>query len=1085
MSQINRTAVVRTGFLGTPLRRAAALLMASLLCGAAARSETGADLNGPALIAATASAAVATEPATLPVVVRESLLNVPFELPLEALDVVIAERLPEGAAYLPGSSRLNGQKVVDPLVSPTGRLYWRVAGKRTGALSFRVTHAAPLPSLEVPALLVHYPRERQETLQGTFDLKDYAAATPVYSSALDENTGLLKLPQDGSVIRDRDRISVVVEGPLGQTDGATINGEPLPDAAIGQREVNNAAGTERVTYFGIRLRSGVNTLVLGGDRVAVTAAGQIARVEVQAVQALADGSTPVRLRLRTLDEAGVTTSSPTLTVRSSIESSVPDADPSESGYQLRLEGGQGELVFPPQNAPGTLTLEFLVGDHVQRESLVIRPAQGTVGIGAASATLGFSGGKSEFHWDAKGYFEGSVGSGKLYAAANSAGLPFQANANARYPLYGDASSETVPLQGQDPVAFRYDHPDFTAQYRLSATPIDVLPFGETLTALSVTTKGEVRASGFAALISGDQVTGERITPNGTRLLRLAHSDLVPDSETLTLLTQDRVSGQELRRRTLVRNAEYVLDQGTGVVTLASALPGTDDDLNPLLVLAAYRVQNGASNRTLAYGVQANYTTNFGSGNGSGTGSVGVAAVNLAGVVTVGARATVSIPAVSADALAMTSGGGVQLSGTLSGKVAATEFSVRGAYQDAAYTGLAPIPVGLSASGLIREQLQPGLSVSLTGEYTAAGTVSQGNVAARADYRLNAFSVGGGVRYSFGTQNGFSGLLGAGYHAGPLDLDVTHSQPVGGNVDPETVFTAKYAITPQVRLRFTDDLNWNTGQTASFGIDTTLGGTNLSASYDLPNAAGGGNRARFGVDTSLPLQGGFSAGVRGAYTRDMNTGGNDFSVGSDLRYASAGLSATVGGDLAFSGDQWRPVLRGGLTGALSSTFSVTADALGDLSSTPGSRFSLGYAWRDRAWNSLGNVRYQSGSLAGGTPKVTAEINAEYHQPLWSARTGLNARMLLDDPRSLTYQPSVSGLYHLTDSFAFGASMQGLLQPGTGMSAFGLGVEASLRALPGTWVTVGYNALGFDGIGTRFTKPGLYLRLDLLLDEQGGH
>ena len=65
------------------------------------------------------------------------------------------------------------------------------------------------------------------------------------------------------------------------------------------------------------------------------------------------------------------------------------------------------------------------------------------------------------------------------------------------------------------------------------------------------------------------------------------------------------------------------------------------------------------------------------------------------------------------------------------------------------------------------------------------------------------------------------------------------------------------------------------------------------------------------------------------------------------------------------------------------------------------------------------------------------------------------------------------------------MQGLLQPGTGMSAFGLGVEASLRALPGTWVTVGYNALGFDGIGTRFTKPGLYLRLDLLLDEQGGH
>ncbi|GMA17073.1 hypothetical protein E5F05_03165 (plasmid) [Deinococcus metallilatus] len=1042
------------------MRGALALLMASLLVSAAAQSA-------PAVVPPVQGTSVPT---------RESRLELPFDAPREATGLVLAQTLPPGASYLPGSSRLNGQPLPDPLVGRSGRLYWPLMPTGRGVLTYRVSHTAALGELPRPSLFVRYPRDRQETLQGPFDLQDYASATPGAWDQGAENPGALRLPLDGSVIRDRDRITVVVQGPAGETLGPSINGEALPDAAIGQRDVDSENGTQRVTYFGIRLKTGVNVLGLGGEQVRVYYAGQAARVDVQAVQALADGSTPLRFRLRALDASGLTTAQPTLTVHSSIEPSLPDADPVEGGYQVALQNGEGELVLPPQSAPGTLTLDFPLDGGVQRRSIAIRPDVGTLGIGAASATLGLSGGQTDFRWSAKGYFEGTLGSGKLYAAANKDGLPGTTNPNTRFPLYGDASSETVPLQGQDPVAFRYDYPDFSVQYRLSPTPIDVLPLGESFTALGVSTKGKVQVGGFAALLSSDRISGERITPNGTRLLRLAHGDIVPDSETLELLTLDRVTGQELSRRTLTRYADYVLDTSTGVITLSSALPRTDEHLNTLVLQAAYRLNDGGTHRTLAYGAQARYATQ--------NASVGVAAVNLDGKLTVGARATLNTPALSGSALAMTQGGGVQLSTDLSGRLGTAEFGVRAAYQDAAYAGLAPIAVGLNASGLLRQPLAPGLSASLGGEYASSAAARQGNVAARLDYQLNPFTVGGGLRYSFGDQTGLSGLLGLGYHAAPLDVDVTHSQPLGGDVDPETVLTVKYALAPNVRLKFTDDLNWKTGQTASFGIDTTLGGTNLSAAYDLPNASGSGNRARFGVDTSLPLDQHFTLGVRGAYLRDMTAGSSDFSVGSDLRYLSGGLSAALGVDVANNAGEWRTVLRAGATGSLSETFSVTADATTELSRTPGSRFAVGYAWRDGAWNSLGFLRYQVGSLAGNQPQLLGQFSAEYHRARYALRGGLDARVLLDDPGSFTYQPSLGGTYYVTDRLGLGLSARALIQPATGSHTFGVGLEGSLRALPGTWLTLGYNVLGFDGIGNTFTKPGPYVRLDLLLDEQGG-
>lgn len=1045
---------------GRALKGTLALLMASLLVGAAAQ-------NAPAPAEPT--------PASAPVS-RESRLELPFDAPVEASSLVLAQALPAGASYLPGSSTLNGQPTADPLLGASGRLYWPIPATERGVLAYRVSHTGALGTLPQPALLVLYPRDRQEVLQGPFDLKDYAAAQPLMATA-SENPGPIKLPLDGSVVRDRDRVTVVVQRPAGSTAQATLNGEPLPEAALGQTDLDRASGQERLSYFGILLHPGENRLSLGGESVRVFYAGQTSRVEVQGLQLLADGSTPLRLHLRALDAGGLTTAQPTLTLRSSIEPQTPDADPSQGGYQIALKDGEADLILPPQSAPGTLTLEFLIGDRVQRESFTVAPDLNTLGVGAASATLGLSGGQAEFRWSAKGYLETPLSGGKLYAAANKDGLPIQSDPNQRFPLYGDSSTESVPLQGLDPIAFRYEAPSFSVGYRQTALPIDVLPLGERLTALTASTKGDFSVGGFAALVPGDRVSGERLIPNGTRLLRLAHGEIAPDSETLELLTLEPVSGKELARRTLTRFADYVLDPETGVITLSQPLTAVDQNLNNVVVQAAYRLQDGGQNRQWAYGGQLKYQR--------GPFSAGVAAVNLDGTLTGGLSARYATADLNASALAMTAGGGVQLSGDASGRLGAgTTFGVHARYQDSAYSGLAPFTPGLTLGGSVQSALSPQLTGQLGADYQSSASSQQGNVAARVDYRLNPFSVGGGLRYSFGDQTGLSGLLGVGYHAAPFDLDITHSQPITGNVDPKTLATFKYALAPNVRLSFTDDLNWRTGQKASFGLDTALGGTNLSAAYDLPNADGSGNRARFGVDTTLALNDLTSLGLRGAYTRDLNAGTNDFSVGSDLRFKTDRLSAGLGGDLAFSAGQWRGVVRAGVTGSLSDQLSLSADGLADLSATPGSRFSLGYAYRSGPWNSLGYLRYQNGSLAGNNPQLLSQLAAEYHTPSWALRGGLDARVLLNDPGSFTYQPSLGASVYITDYLGVGAWGRALVQPSSGTTQLGLGLEGSLRALPGTWLSLGYNVLGFDGIGNTFTKTGPYVRLDLLLDEQGG-
>lgn len=1046
-----------------------------------------------------------------PVATRSSTVTLPFDAPGHALSVTVAHATPDGSAYMPGSSRLNGQPLPDPLRGPSGRLYWvlpRTAGQsrdpqsvQRGVLTYDLAHEGSLGALPAPALMIRLGGERTEVLEGSLDPRDLAAAQPLAASTQvqnAENDGAIRLPLQGAQVRVRDRVSVVVEEPQAQPLPLTVNGQPVSRDAIGETTEDGPRGVRRLTYVGVPLQIGVNVLQAGGSTVTVYRVGDTARVEITPLALTADGSTPLRLRVRTLDADGYRTPQDTLTIRTNLEPQTPSAAPRTEGYQLRLTDGEGILELQPQSAPTSLQVDVLLGDRVLTSRFEVTPDDSRVGVGVVSATLGLDGTLNlddDLTWQARASYEGPLLGGKVYIAADKDGLPTDRDTLNRYSVTGDSSVETVPLQGLDPVAFTYDHPAFRVQYRQTALPIDVLPVGEQLTALTAYSKTNPQVSGFVAFVPADRIMDEVVQPEGTRVVRLARGDITPGSETLELMTLEPGTGKELGRRTLIRNVDYQLDHATGIVTLTRALDPFDTDLNAQVIVAAYRINDGLQNRQLAYGAQVKYVgPHF---------TVGAALVSLDGTVTTGARATFDNGTTRAAGLLAYSGG-VQASVD-----AGTRFSVAGRpgtltgrvrYQDLGYGGLGKFTPGLNASLNLDARLAPQLRLVTDAEYhstftpgPAGGTLvtaQGGSVSARAEYLFQPFSVGAGLKAGMGDVAGLSGILSAGYHRDPLDVDVIHTQPFTGTAAPETVFAARYRLNDHLRLGFTDKITWGVGQAATLALEGALGLINYSAAYDLPTASGQGNRARFGVTTLLPLTDRLSAGLRGNATYDLQSSTTDLGAGVDLNYKTDRVSATIGTDVAYTSSSaaegFSTVIRAGIAGIVTDELTLSADGLAEFGVRgTGARLALGYAYRDRNFNSLGVVRYVNGSLAGGQPELSSNLSAEYRQPQFAVRGSFDTRTLLSDTDTFTAQFGVNGTFYLTNTFGVGGWAHLLMQPSSQTNLYGYGLEATYNLLPGTWISAGYNIKGFDGISrTYYTRPGFYLRLDLTLDETLG-
>ncbi|MFC6591806.1 DUF11 domain-containing protein [Deinococcus lacus] len=1020
-----------------------------------------------------------------PTVQRSSEVYLPFDAPVQAKTLIVAHRIPAGATYQMGSARLDDRPLEDPIQGPNGTLYWPIEAQTRGAIHYSLGHTEALPELPKASLIARYNAERLEVLEGDFDSPDFSNAKTITTRAATENPGGIKLPLNGTVYRNRDKISLTVELPVGQTPQLTVNGKAVDESQLGTNTQDGPRGVQRLTYVGVQLTPGANVIRLGDEQIEVVFAGVTRSVELTPVQLVADGSTPIRVKVRVLDEFGTPTSQPSLTVKTNLEPYIRDGRVTEAGYQVTLIDGEGELVLRPQSLPTPLELRFLVNDKVITKRFELVPDRNRFGVGLVSATLGLDGNidlESDLTWTARAYYEGPMQDGKLFVAADKDGLANDRNPNERYPISGDASVHTVPLQGIDPVAAIYDHPGFRAAYQRTQVPLTVLPVGETMTALTVETKQNPRFAGFAAYLPADRIVEEPYTPDGTRILRLRQGGISESSESLQVVTYERLTGKELGRVTLRRYVDYTIDNYTGIVTLIQPLDMVTPDFDTVRVLATYRLTDKLQNREWAYGAEATYNTE--------QVKFGVGAVQMDDKLTYGARATFdNKDGVKADAR-VAYAGGVQASLDAEAQLREKDrASLQVRYQDEQYDGLNEFTPGLSVAGKYHAEFSDLLSGDLSADYRRDATVEQGNIRGYVDYRLRPFTAGAGLRYAFGDQEGLSAIGRVGYNLDPLSVSLEHEQPLTGNVKAVTTFGTRYRVSENVSLGLQDKYTWGEGHRAILGLDSRVGNTNYSVGYELPTADGDGNRARFGVQTSLPLNERTTLGLRGSVLYDIPLSRWDVGAGADVLFKADYYTATAGVDV-----NWRPnkdgdnefgtVLRGGVTGSLSEHLTLSADGLADLrASGNGYRLGLGYGYRNRNLSSLGYARYVDGTLAGDRPQFLTGVSAEYRMPTWAVRAGADTRLLLNDANSFTAQGFLGGTAYITDYFGVGAWGRVLTQPATDTVLTGYGIEASLRALPGTWLSAGYNFAGFEGLPSAYTytKPGAYVRLDLILDE----
>ncbi|WP_291430118.1 hypothetical protein [Deinococcus sp.] len=1049
-------------------------------------------------------------PAPTPVVsvTRDSTVRIPFDVPStkNANQVIVAHQPPAGAAYVPGSSQLSGRAIADPQTGPSGRYYWTTPGAARGVLTYRVTHEGALPALASPTLIGRYAGGQLNVLVGDGNLDDLNGLSAVTSTQekTPENPGALKLPLDGTVYRERDRITVAVQSPADSAALPSVNGVPVDPATLGRKSVDVSSGTQRQEFYGLPLRTGENTITFGDQTIRVFLTGTPVHADLKAAQLIADGVTPIRIGLRLTDAAGLTTASSSVTVQTTLEPIQGDAQPRVGSYQVKLVDGEGVLELEPLSAPTRFDVRLLLGDRVVTRSFEALPSKTRVGIGMVSLGAVLQGG-GVAAGEARGqaYLETPVGDGKLYVAASGAvnaerdatakvtaaldraqGLPTTSNPLQRYSTYGDSSTESTPLQGIDPVAVRYEHPAFNVQYRQAPVPVDVFNLGITPTALSGFTRSNPQVSGFVAALPGDLIR-RTLPANGTRVLTLADSGLQPDSETVELVTVDPRTGAETGVRTLARLTDYTLDPVAGVVYFQRAVDLIDREGREQSVRLSYRLNDPLGARKLAWGAQVKYRV-------TDELSAAAAAVNLDGVTSVGVRARYEADQGRADLLAAYAGGGLLVNASASATLDRLGVNASVHYQAREYAGLnATLPgLGVSADATYRVTDTVAVAAAATYQQTpgksgAAGT-SGGHADLKGLYTFSPFTLGAGIRAGFGDEQGLGAVVSGTYASGGLSVSAEHAQRLSGNLNTTTTLKASVPVAPNVTLNARDDIDWAKGHRASLGLQSRLGMTNIAVNYDLPGADGWGNRARFGADTALPLSDNLNLGLNGSYVMDLdgdaqNEGG--WNAGVALRYKTDRLTGTVAADAATTGGAFSVALKGGATYSLNDQLTLSADGThvfaGDES---GSNYSVSAALRAGQWQGLAYLRYKDGALAGNTPELIAEATAEYHAPRYAVRAGLAGRSLLDQPGSATYQGSMSGTYYVTEQFGLGLAARGLIQPATGSSLLSLGLEGSYRALPGTWVTLGYNPVGFQGIGTNiYTRQGLYLRLDLMLDD----
>ncbi|MCA9839800.1 MAG: hypothetical protein KC422_23025, partial [Trueperaceae bacterium] len=1084
-------------------------------------------------------------PPSLPVALQSTTVSIDmaaYKLPV-VKGLVLVQMLPEGVSYLSGSTFINGEAAADP-VKAANALIFELPDVSLATLSFRVRSEQPYLATTEDSSLIVLGKEPELLLGKPEALELYQTAVPLQSFSLRtrQRSGAVILnPANFSLIRSGNTTALSADTPLGDTVKLFINNKPVADTLIGTKTYDESLGRQTFDYVGLELDQGPNRIRLESrntegrllrDVITVYIAGTPHMVGLKPLSPLvADSNTPLLFEVRVQDAWGNVPPDSLITFEiDGAEASGEDATEQQSGFQVQIEDGLGQLSLKPLSSPGVVTLTSMLSKELGSASFEIKSnLRDWIVVGNASAGLGLND-SSYFGLEGSVFARGRIFDSFLLTLAaqyplEPLGLFGETNftgQNNDFPLTGSSDIYAQDAYSQQGIYARLERDQSYLQYGDFVTALEgpYLNISRPYTGLSSSWYlGDFRLVSYLSQAAlGDLITDLYIKTDGTRIYPLPHSQILQDSLQLSTVKGDCESPQNFINddndpliRELKANLDYSLDK-TGIIRLNFPLPISDTEGHCYYLVANYALEPGsAAEYDWQFGAQAFYQLE-GLGLRLGHYQENMLGSNYNRVSSAGLLFSYGKLQGSLDlALGQNQdSSGLALSTQVSYSADKLGLELRYSLTSSGYRSAT-----LTSDASSGQQLDAGLSYSLSPEIGLSGTLSLGQAYQTGD---SSFGLSGQARFSGGFDLGFaehsSSLFGLTYQKSNADsgvnlllgsnlsqlfgfdnteFSISHQQLLFGTTPSSTDFSVGFELLDNLSLRFTDRLIWGQGNRFIVGFDSgfsnrdalhmlcpltlcprlesarDIGETQLSGEYELSNSPEtDAGRLLFNLNTAYPINDKLSLKFAASQITDLqDSTGSELGLSLGADYQTKELLASVNYDLHF-GSSFKQGFNASSTFDLNNELSAQLglDYLLDSSSNPEQGLKFSIAAAYRA-NLLSVLTRQDLRFGRYAANLATDLLGD---------TRLNFQVADDWSLRAGYIYALEPDLGFRDQFSLGATK--LIWPGTSLAgyarlfhnwqdgSFSTGASLELSQNLGC----GVNLIGgynfFDGLGPNY-------------------
>jgi uncharacterized repeat protein (TIGR01451 family) len=470
--------------------------------------------------------------------------------------------------------------------------------------------------------------------------KESAEAAPAV-----QESGILS-PADGSVLANRiAAVRVRLDGKL--KPRLLLDGAEIPADRIGFKMEDKESGLNLYSYIGVDFGApGEHLLKIEGldpfgnprfeQSAAIIRTGEIAAIRLLETEGnIADGLTPVTLRVTLLDKAGKVIRAPAqLEIREgnllppenrkAVEN---DVDVIEESGAMVIVDADGFVRFAPVQTGGLYRALLGHGDNTLKVETYIAPKlRDWVLVGLAEGTVGYnevSGNMENLPPNVEEdlYEDGRVaffGKGRilgkwLLTLAYDSDKPdrkdkelFQIiDPDTYYTLYGDAGQQAYDAASAEKLYVKLEREQFYAlfgDYDTGLSQTELSRYNRSLTGFKSEYNGKYAAFNLFASDTDQGFVKDEIRGDGTSgLYRLSRKDIVLNSEKVTVEVRDRLRNEVIvSSRELARHVDYNIDYSDGALFFKEPIPSRDENFNPVTIVVDYEVI-GKGETSLNYG----------------------------------------------------------------------------------------------------------------------------------------------------------------------------------------------------------------------------------------------------------------------------------------------------------------------------------------------------------------------------------------------------------------------------------------------------------------------------------------------------